>query len=115
MYSESNVVGQRIQPVIESLAALKKLLRGERHENRRAGSGQSALNLHLIDTDRQRGHQPFLLLEVETLERTVVLPVSYTHLKVGGLNGVSEGSGSGTFWGGFSVLFSSVTDVSEGG
>ena len=35
--------------------------------------------------------------------------------KAGGLNGVSEGSGSGTFWGGFSVLFSSVTDVSEGG
>ena len=36
--------------------------------------------------------------------------------KTGGLNGVSdEGSGSGAFWGGFSVLFSSVTDVSEGG
>ena len=32
------------------------------------------------------------------------------------LHGVSnEGSGSGTFWGGFSALFSSVTDVSEGG
>ena len=36
--------------------------------------------------------------------------------KVGGLNGVSdEGSGSGTFWDGFSALFSSVTDVSEDG
>ena len=35
--------------------------------------------------------------------------------KTGGLNGVSEGSGSGAFWGGFSALFSSVTDVSEGG
>ena len=68
-----HVVGQRIQPVVESFAALKKLLRGKRHENRRAGSGQSALNFHLIDADRQRGHQPFLLLEVETLERTVIL------------------------------------------
>ena len=71
--NHDHVVGQRVQPVVESFAALKKLLRGERHENRCAGSGQSALDLHLIDTDRQRGHQPFLLLEVETLERTVVL------------------------------------------
>lgn len=68
-----HVVGQRVQPVVESFAILKKLLRGERHENRRAGSGQSAFDLHLIDADRQRGHQPFLLLEVETLERTVIL------------------------------------------
>ena len=29
--------------------------------------------LWLIDADRQRGHQPFLLLEVKTLERTVIL------------------------------------------
>ena len=71
--NHDHVVGQRIQPVVESFAALKKLLRGERHENRCAGSGQSALNLHLIDADRQRGHQPFLLLEVKTLERTVIL------------------------------------------
>ena len=27
----------------------------------------------MIDADRQRGHQPFFLLEVETLERTVIL------------------------------------------
>ena len=30
-------------------------------------------DLHLIDADRQRGHQPLFLLEVKTLERTVVL------------------------------------------
>ena len=71
--NHDHVVGQRVQPVVESFAALKKLLRGERHENRRAGSGQSAFDLHLIDADRQRGHQPFLLLEVKTLERTVIL------------------------------------------
>ena len=71
--NHDHVVGQRIQPVVESFAALKKLLRGERHENRCAGSGQSAFDLHLIDADRQRGHQPFLLLEVKTLERTVIL------------------------------------------
>ena len=71
--NHDHVVGQRVQPVVESFAALKKLLRGERHENRRAGSGQSALNFHLIDADRQRGHQTLFLLEVETLERTVVL------------------------------------------
>ena len=71
--NHDHVVGQRVQPVVESFAALKKLLRGERHENRRAGSGQSTFNFHLIDADRQRGHQPLFLLEVETLERTVVL------------------------------------------
>ena len=71
--NHDHVVGQRIQPVVESFAALKKLLRGEWHENRRAGSGQSAFDLHLIDADRQRGHQPFLLLKVKTLERTVIL------------------------------------------
>ena len=71
--NHDHVVGQRIQPVVESFAALKKLLRGKRHENRCAGSGQSALDLHLIDTDRQGGHQPLFLLEIETLERTVVL------------------------------------------
>ena len=71
--NHDHVVGQRIQPIVESFAALKKLLRGERHENRCAGSGQPALDFHLIDADRQRGHQPFLLLEVKTLERTVVL------------------------------------------
>ena len=71
--NHDHVVGQRIQSVVESFAALKKLLRGERHENRCAGSSQPALNLHLIDADRQRGHQPFLLLEVKTLERTVIL------------------------------------------
>ena len=71
--NHDHVVGQCVQPVVESFAALKKLLRGERHENRRAGSGQSAFDFHLIDADRQRGHQPFLLLEVETLERTVIL------------------------------------------
>ena len=71
--NHDHVVGQRVQPIVKSLTVLKKLLRGERHENRRAGSGQSALNLHLIDADRQRGHQPFLLLEVKTLERTVIL------------------------------------------
>ena len=71
--NHDHVVGQRVQPVVESFAALKKLLRGEWHENRRAGSGQSAFDLHLIDADRQRGHQPFLLLKIKTLERTVIL------------------------------------------
>ena len=71
--NHDHVVGQRVQPVVESFAALKKLLRGERHENRCAGSGQPAFDLHLIDADRQRGHQPLFLLEVKTLERTVIL------------------------------------------
>ena len=71
--NHDHVVGQCIQPVVESLTALKKLLRGERHENRCAGSGQPAFDLHLIDADRQRGHQPFFLLKIKTLERTVIL------------------------------------------
>ena len=68
------VVGQGVQAIIQAfLTGLIQFLRGERHENRCAGSGQPALDLHLIDADRQRGHQPLFLLEVKTLERTVIL------------------------------------------
>ena len=62
-----------INECLNELNIVESSLRGERHENRCAGSGQSALDLHLIDADRQRGHQPFFLLEVKTLERTVIL------------------------------------------
>ena len=57
--NHDHVVGQRVQPVVQSFAALKKLRRGERHENRCAGSGQPALDLHLIDADRQRGQDVY--------------------------------------------------------
>ena len=67
-----HVVGQCVQAVIQSLTALKKLLRRERNENRRAGCGQSALNFDLVQADGKRGHKTFFLLEVQTLERTVI-------------------------------------------
>ena len=71
--NHDHVVGQGVQAVIQRLTALKKFLRGKGDEDRSAGSGQCAFNLHLIDADGQRGHQPLFLLEVQPLERTVVL------------------------------------------
>src|SRR5699024_11779426 len=70
---------ERVQPVIQRLAALKKLLRRERDEHRRRRGGQPALNLDLIQANRERGHQPFFLLEVQPLERTVVFLRSEEH------------------------------------
>jgi len=51
---------------------LEKLLRCKRDKDCSRGSCQPTLDFHLIDADGERGHQPFLLLKVQTLERTVV-------------------------------------------
>ena len=46
-----HVVAERIQPVIESFAALEYFLSGERNKYCRAGCGKSALDFDLIDAD----------------------------------------------------------------
>ena len=75
---------------------------------------------HAEDNDTQPPSETSVTEEkrAENSPQTVPEPLSSETpccSKVGGLNGVSEDSGSGTFWGEFSALFSSVTDVSEGG
>ena len=68
------IVRQRIQTVVQAfLAAIKKLLRGERHENGRAAGGQAALDLDLAVGQRQAGHKALFLLEVKAAQLTVML------------------------------------------
>lgn len=68
------VVAQRVDAVIERLrSALAELLGHERHEDRRGTSGQAPLDWHQILRERERGHEPLLLLKVQPDERAIVL------------------------------------------
>ena len=68
------VAGQGIDAIVQRLfAVLEKLLGGERYEDGCGAGGQPALNLDLVDTQRQAAHQPFFLLEVEPCQLAVVL------------------------------------------
>ena len=68
------VVGQGVDAVVQRLlAVLKKLLGRERHEDGGGAGSQPPLNFHLVQPQRQRGHQAFLLLEVQPGQLAVVL------------------------------------------
>lgn len=68
------VVGQGIQPVIQAFfAALIQFLRGKGDEDGSAAGGQTSLDLDLAIRQRQRGHQPLLLLEIQPAQIAVVL------------------------------------------
>ena len=68
------VIGKGVQPAVEGfLAVLKQLLGGKRHENRHAGGGEPPLDLDLVISQRQRGHEALLLLKVQPRELAVVL------------------------------------------
>src|SRR5699024_9559085 len=68
------VVGKSIDAVIQRLfAILKKFLRRERYKDSGRTGGQPALDLDLVQTQRQRGHQAFLLLEIQPYQLAVVL------------------------------------------
>ncbi len=68
------VVGQSVDAVVQRLlAVLKKFLRRERNEDGGGTGSQPPLNLDLVQTQRQRGHQAFLLLEVQPGQLAVVL------------------------------------------
>ena len=68
-----HVVGQGVEAVIHRFArGLEQLLRGEGHEDGRGAGGQRALNFQLVYTQRQRGRQRLLLLEVQAGELAVV-------------------------------------------
>lgn len=76
------VVGKGVQPAVEGfLAVLKQLLGGKRHENRHAGGGQPPLDLDLVISQRQRGHEALLLLKVQPRELAVVLLGDRARLK----------------------------------
>ena len=70
----NQVVGQGVDAVVQRfLAVLKKLLCRERHKNSRRAGGQTPLDLHLVQPQRQAAHQAFLLLEVQPGQLAVVL------------------------------------------
>ena len=72
--NHNQVVGKRVQTIVKGfLSILKQLLGGERNENCRAGGGHAPLNLDLVISQRQRGHQPLLLLVVQPPQIAVVL------------------------------------------
>ena len=76
------VIGQGVDAVVQRLfAVLKKLLGGERYEDGGGAGSQPALNFHLVQPQRQRGHQAFLLLEVQPGQLAVVLLCDGTGLE----------------------------------
>ena len=72
--NHNQVVGQSIQPIVQSLfPGLKQFLGGKRNENCRAAGSHAALNLNQVLCQRQTAHQPLLLLKVQTAQVAVVL------------------------------------------
>ena len=68
------VVGQGVDAVVQGFrAGLEQLLRGKGHKNSGAGRGKPPLYLHLIETQGQAAHQPFLRLKVQRHQTAVVL------------------------------------------
>ena len=49
----NQIVGQGIEPIVERFPMLEQFLGGERHKDCSAGSGESPLNLDLIEPQRQ--------------------------------------------------------------
>ena len=72
--NHNQVVGQSIQPIIQSLfPGLKQFLGGKRNENCCTAGRHAALNLNQVLCQRQAAHQPLLLLKVQTAQVAVVL------------------------------------------
>ena len=66
-------MGFCVDAVVHGCTALEKLLRYKGHEHRHVGGGKAALNLYLVDAQRQTGHKALLLLVVQPDKGTVVL------------------------------------------
>ena len=72
--NHNQIVGQSIQAIIQAFfAVVEQFLCGKRHKNRCAAGGQTALDLNLAVCQRQRGHKPLLLLEIQPAQIAVVL------------------------------------------
>ena len=68
------VVGQGVDAVVKGFGAgLEQLLGGKGHKDSCAGRGKPPLYLHLIETQGQAAHQPFLRLKVQGHQTAVVL------------------------------------------
>ena len=69
---QDHVAGQGVEPVIHGVPAHKKLLRDEGHEHCQRRCGEAALDPDTVEAQRQRGHEPVLLLEVQPGQDAVV-------------------------------------------
>ena len=70
----NQIVAQGVQAVVEGLLpVLEQLLRGERDEDGGGAGGEAPLYLDEVLRQRQGGHQPLLLLEVQPPQDAVVL------------------------------------------
>ncbi|CAN4046380.1 Thioredoxin reductase, partial [Dysosmobacter welbionis] len=69
---QDHVVGEGIEAIVHGVAAHEHLLGDEGDEHRQGRSGQAPFNLDAVEAQRQRRHQPVLLLEVQPGQKTVV-------------------------------------------
>ena len=69
---QDHVVGEGVEAVVHGVAAHEHLLGDEGDEHRQGRSGQAPFDLDAVETQRQRGHQPVLLLEVQPGQKAVV-------------------------------------------
>ena len=67
------VVGQSVEAVVQRLAAHEQLLGGEGDENGGAGGGEAPLNVDLVQTQGEGGHEALLLLPIQPPQGTVIL------------------------------------------
>ena len=66
-------MGFCVDAVVHGRTALEKLLRDKGHKHRHVGGGKAALNLYLVDAQRQAGHKALFLLVVQPDKRAVIL------------------------------------------
>ena len=72
--NHNQIVGKRVQTIIQRLrAVLKQLLGGKRDKDSRGTGGQRTLNLSQVLCQRETAHKPLFLLEVQAAQITVVL------------------------------------------
>ena len=70
----NQVVGERIEAIVQSLISrLKQLLGRKRNENRSRAGGQGPLNLNQVACKRKAAHKSLLLLEIKSSQIAVVL------------------------------------------
>ena len=69
---QDHVVGESVEAVIHGIAAHKELLRDEGDKHRQRRCGEAALDPDTVEAQRQRGHEPVLLLEVQPGQDAVV-------------------------------------------
>ena len=69
---KDHVVAQSVEAVVHGVPAHEQFLGNEGDEHRQGRGGQAPLDLDTVEAQRERGHEPVLLLEVQPGELAVV-------------------------------------------